>query len=171
MGKSRAEIQKAYRERRKKESQEFLEKERKRAQNYRVPIVSLSDEANENRKLKNRIYNRRYNSKKQEETKAQKRAQAKLVVHLAYSKRPVNKRRSKAIRIARSENEKIKNEAWKWKKRCQRLQNEKQVEKSMESDAASTSIFIDKDKLKVADCLIDALKDTRKKIKERESRW
>lgn len=49
MGKTRAEIQKAYRERKKLNDTSFLENERKRARTNRIPVHVLTE-----RKLKSR---------------------------------------------------------------------------------------------------------------------
>jgi len=58
MGKSRAEIQKAYRERQKAKGSTFLEKERVRQKSYYKPAATLSKKKREERNYSNKLRNR-----------------------------------------------------------------------------------------------------------------
>jgi len=66
MGKSRSEIQKAYRERQKAKGAAFLEKERTRQTQYYVPTLQLSAKKREARNHKNKLRNRLSRLKKRQ---------------------------------------------------------------------------------------------------------
>ena len=68
MAKSRAEIQRAYRERKKLESgEEYLRKEKERAKKYKISIDLLSAEQLEQRRKKCREWTRKYREKQKKE--------------------------------------------------------------------------------------------------------
>ena len=58
MGKTRAEYQKEYRERKKKNDKEFLKKERQRTKHYKLPIGALSKGKQSELREKNRLWKR-----------------------------------------------------------------------------------------------------------------
>ena len=64
MAKTRAEIQKAYRERKKANDATFLQKERQRQEKYRVPASQLSKKKLKKRHEKNKVYCMTYRLKK-----------------------------------------------------------------------------------------------------------
>ncbi|MCP5694127.1 hypothetical protein NL287_28070, partial [Klebsiella pneumoniae] len=64
MGKTRAEIQKAYRERKKSADENFLVKERQRQAKYRIPAAELSKKKLRERRMKNIDYCAKYRLKK-----------------------------------------------------------------------------------------------------------
>ena len=71
MAKSRAEYQKEYRERKKKNDASYQEKERLRAKQNRVPIKRMNKREQETLRHKNRVYSQRSRNKKKldEDTK------------------------------------------------------------------------------------------------------
>ncbi|XP_072015284.1 uncharacterized protein [Amphiura filiformis] len=66
MGKTRAEIQRNYRERKKKNDPNYLKTQQKRQSKYRVPASELCRSALEKRHEKNKLYCKKYRGKKKE---------------------------------------------------------------------------------------------------------
>ncbi|KAJ8043841.1 hypothetical protein HOLleu_11116 [Holothuria leucospilota] len=128
MGKARAEIQKDYRERKKKNDPKYLERERKRQSTYRVPASELSKKELKKRREKNRRYCMTYRDKKKEaaykasssrdnvqshEISSSSDSQPRtsrssnaspLLVRFSFPKRiPTSKKRSKALKKANNQ--------------------------------------------------------------------
>lgn len=70
MSKSRAEIQKAYRDRKKQNDMTYMEKERLRQTKYLVPVGMLSKAKLKARRLIDKEYSTRYRLKKQKRKQA-----------------------------------------------------------------------------------------------------
>ena len=80
MAKSRADIQRAYRERKKKElGQEYFDKEKKRVKEYYIPTTELSKKDRDARNLMKKEGMRRSRDKKK------KQKDESLVVKMAFS--------------------------------------------------------------------------------------
>ena len=99
--KSRAQIQKEYRERKKKNDPEYMEKERERAKKNRILIGAESLVTQKNRRERDREYARRYREKKKA------KENEKLVIQMNFRKersdtKARKRRRSKALEQARA---------------------------------------------------------------------
>ena len=102
MAKSRAEIQKAYRERQKaKNREEFLKKERERVKKLYIPTCQLTRREQMRRNIKNNINLTRHRLKKKQQSVAVVEEEARpetMVVKLPFSRKAAGKRRvSKAL--------------------------------------------------------------------------
>ena len=119
MGKTRAEIQKDYRERKKKNDPNYLKKESKRQSGYRIPASELSKSALKKRHEKNKQYCQTYRDKKKKlaekatsssfqsheisssndsQPQSLRSNESPLLVQFSFTKRNTTKKRSKALR-------------------------------------------------------------------------
>ncbi|XP_063953816.1 uncharacterized protein LOC135153700 [Lytechinus pictus] len=146
MGKTRAEIQKAYRERKKNSDPMFLAKERKRQINYRVPVSDQKTSALKKIRKKNRMYQRKFRQRKKDNEqppgngtspsskpavlaeRRNSRSTSPLLVQFSFPKKNTARKRSKALRSANNKikeletkNKKLNKEVKKVQKRIQRL--------------------------------------------------
>lgn len=75
MAKTRAEIQRAYRERKKRNDPTFLAKEKLRQLSYRTPAAERSKKKQEEYKNRNKLYCAKYRQRKKEQTRVSLAAQ------------------------------------------------------------------------------------------------
>lgn len=73
-GKTAAERQREYRERKKQNDPEYLQKERNRAKKYRKPAKSLSKKTLIERREKNKLYAQRYRDKQKNKKRGKYRS-------------------------------------------------------------------------------------------------
>lgn len=162
MGKSRAEIQRAYRERKKKKDPKFLEKERKRQAYYRVPATQLSQSALKERRRKSREHCKAYRKKRKainvsstpdgpavltDKRRSRSADESdKLVVQFAFPQRNTNKKRSRALRKANktlkeisSQNVRLRRKLKTVQKRCERLVKKKKSSEKVTEDMTPRS--------------------------------
>ena len=157
MAKSRAEIQRNYREKKKKNDPNYQGKEQRRAKTCRIPASALSNRKLQQRQEKNKEYCKKYRESKKKLNKSvlppiciledstpssssksllRSSGSSPITVKFDFQQRKnVSKRRSTTLRNARNENTRIKEElrkkstlAAKWKKTFLKLKTKESEE-------------------------------------------
>jgi hypothetical protein len=170
MAKSRAEIQRNYREKKKKNDPNYQGKEQRRAKTYRIPASALSNRKLQQRREKNKEYCKKYRKSKKKLNKSvlppiciledstpssssksllRSSGSSPIIVKFDFQQRKnVSKRRSTALRNARNENTRIEEElrkkstlAAKWKKKFLRLKTKESEEARKKPEAENRNIM------------------------------